>query len=518
MFKFLKLRNSVFGDSRRLVPFRSIIHKPLFIFIALVFSFVSIVPVKVKAAAPQIRPQFKPILDTDIVNFQDSYLNLDPAAQAAASILFGAYVTEYAGLADYGYVFDEVPTDVTLKERLIFIGDQVVDSLFLPVNMADQLVLTPLINLGQGIINKVKGVTNVDDFYEDILDASDYGLSYTPDIGFSLNQLFAKSGGLNNWQLHKISFNDFNWNQRTLTVNEQAQYDAALNLLGSPRAFCNIFPGYSNVIFASEDLLNTYNNLFINLTDNKIYLCDDFGNIPARIQLELTVAYNGGSAHYDPFYRNVFSYPVSQSINQVSDYIPILNSLFNNFTICPFLNSSNTGLPSNLFNVRIGLNFAESVPFEVYKGLGISDTNALQYLNPIKDAVFDLKALLEQIVAAQPDPALELPLKPIIYNITQVDGSPLTAEDLQGTAFNVTPPESGINIPVNAFLPMFDNGKGFISYMWYMTKPLVSYTRSLLDVLTFDPVNGFNASGPGYFVLGVAGLGLIGGIIVKFLL
>lgn len=65
---------------------------------------------------------------------------------------------------------------------------------------------------------------------------------------------------------------------------------------------------------------------------------------------------------------------------------------------------------------------------------------------------------------------------------------------------------------------MFDNGKGFISYMWYMTKPLVSYTRSLLDVLTFDPVNGFNASGPGYFVLGVAGLGLIGGIIVKFLL
>lgn len=525
MFKFLKLRNSITGDARRHVPFTSIIHKPLLLIFALLFSFVCVVPVKVSAVAPQIRPQFKPILDTDIVNFQESYLQLDPAAQAAASLLFGAYVTEYAGLADYGYVFDSVPTEASLKERLIFIGDQLVDTLFLPVNMADQLVLTPLINLGQGIVNKVKGVTNVDDFYDDILDASDYGLSYTPDIGYALNQFLVKSGGLYNWQFKVSDFYNFTWKYRepnSILQQEYNQYFILYTGYGSPLQFNNLNPNSMsyNSYYFSDDLVNHY-IMFIDTDNHQVYMVDSSGS---RFSTQ-DHYYILGIDYYNPAYVTHTNYTMSH--NKTYSYNPsdfnnlvdLAKYVYNNINLVVQLEGSS----QKQFNysnqtVYYGTDWNNKTLLLNNSDLGFSQTDSLQLLNPISDAVFDLKALVEQIVQNQPDPNYELPLQPIVYNVTQVNGSPLTAEDLEGISFNVTPPDSGIDIPLNVFAPLFDNGKGFISYMWYMTKPLVSYTRSLLDVLTFDPIGGFNASGPGYFVLGVVGLGVIGGVIVKFLL
>lgn len=520
MFKFLKLWNSDSGDARRHVPFASIINKPLFVLIAFVFSFVAIVPVKVYASAVPPLPEVEPIYDTSIYTFQESYNQLSPAAQAAASILFGAYVLEYAGFADFGTVFKEPPADADVWERLEFTGRQIVDTLFLPINAADQLVLSPLIELGQGIVNKVKNVNSVQGFTSDILDAEQYGLRYSPDIGFSINQVLAMNGGLFNWQFKQSPF--------STTI----QYDAFTNLstvLFSSwnEAFASIHgvrvnqipanPSAKNQAFGNN-LFGIYHNVFLNTSNNTIYLCDDSGNLMPTIHNAVPFIYILNSSGYSlqsGSGRESYS-PVTFNPNLYSDYTSIIDALYNgslSFSTVYFI-----FLQDFVENVYFGSSWDNREILTNETDLGFTQTDSLQYLNPIKDAIFDLKGMVEQIVDAQPDSNYELPLKPIIYNITQVNGSPLTAEDLEGISFNVTPPESGIDVPANVFLSFFDDGKGFISYMWYMTKPLVAYTRSLLDVLTFDPVDGFNASGPGYFILGVAGLGLIGGVIVKFLL
>lgn len=532
MFKFLKLRNSDSGDARRHVPFASIIHKPLFLIFAFIFSFICVVPVKVSALADPV-PQFNVINGTDLNTFIGGYSSASSDIQWITNALIGAQALEYGGLGNYATRFNQLPDDADVWDRIVLIGEKITDDLMSPYVAADR-AFSKIIDYAQGALNFARGFVSQAAFLAHVNSLSNFYLEYSPEFGSQLNQFFAVNGGLYNWQTSVSDWDSgFIYQQRTLSGTLQNEYNLALSNITQPRMFANSNWysdssnwGVGNIVFGPSFQFD----LFINTTSHTVNsLFDSFPSfdvVGVRFDYNQVISgsvntnvtpFSGLSVNYNPSSFSTYNDIANYYLSSTNGLFTLYNSNWFNTGISFVMQFPYSALVRNVY---VGPSREDAVLIQNLSDLGFSDTDSLQVLNPVpgSDFMFDLKAMIEEIVQAQPDPALELPLKPIIYNVTQVNGSPLTAEDLEGISFNVTPPESGIDIPLDVFAPFFDNGKGFISYMWYMTKPLVMYTRSFLDAITFDPVDGFNASGPGYFILGVAALGLIGGVIVKFLL
>lgn len=529
MFKFFKIRTSDFGDARRHVPFASIIHKHVLpLFVSLLFCFVMVVPVKVSALADPV-PQFNSISDTDITTFIGGYNAASQDVQWITNALIGSQVFEYSGLGSYKARFEQLGSDADVWDRLVLVGEKVTDDLMAPYVAADRS-FSKIIDFATGALNFAKSFASKTAFLSHVNSVQNFYLEYSPEFGSQLNQFFAVQGGLYDWQFQPMSidqFGSFTFKTASMTSSLSAEYSQYYSqyIAPYPHIQCNsasslynyyVVPSVSDMSFLAE-----FHNLC--LFNGYAYLYNDSG--VSNDSHHFTFSTNLFHNNYMVFVNNVYSnnsYLGYATYDQSLTYAQILNNIFTSFS--PLFNSSSNYLAFDLRpfiqHVYYGSNWANRIELNLASDLGFSDTDSMQVLNPLpgSDMLFDVKGMVEQIVEADPDPALELPMQPIIYNITQVNGDPLSAQDLEGLSFNVKPTQSGIDFSPDVFLPMFNGGSGFISYMWYMTKPLVLFTRDLLDSLTFDPVNGFSASGPGYFILGVAGLGVIGGVIVKFLL
>lgn len=156
----------------------------------------------------------------------------------------------------------------------------------------------------------------------------------------------------------------------------------------------------------------------------------------------------------------------------------------------------------------IGSSFATSVPYTTTSTLGLS--------MPISKTVVrvpstDVAISVQDVISALEGDTDELSVVDYLdANAISLDGSAVTwsriasavsaieSNLLQGSGLSISP-------------SFFSGFTSYIQYLWSFAEPLVLYTRDLLVCLTFD------GQGIAWIFFGVCSLGVIGGVVYKFL-
>lgn len=514
MFKFLKLRKSDSGDARRHVPFTSIIHKhvlPLLLSLILVlFSSVK----NVYAVDIPLPPVWLPMNPYNSDALHNNYVLLNDDQKKIVHEIMGAYGSVFLGLAANPL---QNPIDTVLKARswLQEYGSTFLNTIF------DSTVQAPraMQDLVGSVTYKASTYSSYDDYVNDTNPEVSSGLEkymqFTPELTVAYKNWFAVNGSVYDWQMHSSPWpSSFTWNEVELG-SAAIEYNSYIAQLPD-----YIVKANQNDYYNTQVSIPHQYNLFFDTTNNYVYLANDSGG---RID-----TIGGRSYIYIWRYANV-NYPARNlndlyiacsrlSISAVSGvtYKDKTVNIFNNFTQIMHTGSFSFDPTDVINHVYVGADWTNKEELYNIDDLNIAASPSAYIDNVGNDAFVNINGLIGYLGSDVTD------VREGVFENTLVrDGDhavELTDSILNAIDRAVEETKSGIVIPTDVFSSLFDGGKGFISYMWYMTKPLVVYTRDLLDLLTFDPVDGFNASGPGYFILGVVGLGVIGGVIVKFLL
>lgn len=506
---FLKLSSFWFGAARRHCPFTSIIHKPISFLFAVIFFSLHCFLVPVSALA---QPSFQPVIDTQFYQLPQF---VDPLTDPQLDIFYfilGSQLVEYAGLS--GYKLDNPYTEPeSVGEWFKKIG---ID-LYNDVLGSFVAVGAPIVAGGKWLKDLYANIagaanfagyfnnTSFQDFLNDV-DENGLSLELYPSMFGALNQFLANKGGLYDWQVSTSPFiTNLEWNISYLNQNQINDYMSWVNNNPYNVRINNNIATFTNDRFGSN-LFNVYHNLFIDSGNHSINICDDFGNFISGVHYLNEIWYVTSNSQLNSGVDRSFGF-VSATYDplQYNSYIDIANDFFNNKWK---LNSKIVFYDDFINHVYVGTSWNSKTELFNNTDLNFDDNPSQDVLVPINNTLLDIKGLIQDLLETNDLRA------PAIDNLTLPDGSPLPAAQLQPISIAVDLPESGIVIPEG----LFGSSKGFIDYLWFMTKPLVQYTHDFLGTMWFDGVDGFDFSGPAPIVFGVITLGLIGGLIVKFLL
>lgn len=527
LFRFLS------GGARRLPPLRSVF--------ILLFSFVFVFgSCLVPSSAAMVQPQIQPISGATPVQVTDYVSSLTPDQLEIFYLLSGSQAISYTGFGNYEIT--EAPQSSSDSANWLktigqkFYTDLFFGSIGLPSSVAPDLYDALL-----GNAQYSAGVSSSFSQWVSQVQSSEEPFFIPLGVGLipAFNQVFAQYGGFNQWQSSTLFYDplmfSFSWLTYPLSGNVLVDYESVYFSMVSPKVRFSAVSSSSNhrnSVFSCSRFhgnsgyfdFNRFHNIFINTSSHLVYLCDDLGVQATNGRYsnwELNVSNNSYIGNQDQYvYIKSFSSSEYSNIGEVfsaiNDNPQLLVSAINDGYFYPCLSDFVVGLyygDSWLSRVEwssdIDLGFAQPSPAPA------------SVSSPVEEYLLDIKGLLEDLVGAQ------LAQQPVYDNLYDSDGQPVTDPATTPISVSVSWPDSGIIIPIGLFGSLTDDG-GYIDYLWFMTKPLVQFTKSLVDSFTFDgfdgadPVSGetvhFSGSGPGMIVFGVVSVGLISGFVVKCLL
>lgn len=327
---------------------------------------------------------------------------------------------------------------------------------------------------------------------------------------------FYGEGGLYQWQFSSTlilpSDFDFVWNTTTMSGSSNEAYYRYLNNMAFPHVRA-ISSGSNYNAYVSGNVFTYYHNIFVNLTNNTVYLCDDNGNkAPYSSSFDYLDYFNGSVR----FSNNTV---YTQTLNFLN--YGNLRSLFTALNNQPYLilnlfyttaNTIDFSLSDFVEALYIGYTWDDKAPWTSDFDLNLSPTSQYVTVNSPTNVIYlDLNGFMHDLYD---NPTIIYNY--VIDNSVDPSGNPVTSGDFDPISKYITIPQSGINIGLDFFKlpdgssPLFDT---YIADLWRNTKDMVIYCGDILDVFTLD-----GGGGLAYVVYGAIGVGVIGGIFSKFLL
>lgn len=480
----------------------------------LVFVFVSCGPiVKAHATGVSVPQPFFPITPWSAGNVSGNYDDLTDEQKEIADYIIGSGAAQYGGMSNY-WLRSAYDASDSVESWFKSIGGNVLTTIY---NAASVLVTAPqlVVSYIGSAIYKASQYNSYSDFKTDVDNADHVYMPYVPGLSSAWFDFFGAYGSLYDWQFSATELNPagfaFTYNTMSMNNSFQLQYNQYLLELALPHVRANYPSGYqANDIF-SHSFFQTYHNVFVNTTNNSIYLCDDYGN-KAYDDFYSDFLYYGYYGSGGIYKSTTHLKTAAYASNSYNSVLEIYNAISNGnmrfvrdyygyteyyFAYADFI----TGL-------YIGDTWANKRPWAIDNDLNLGLPASLTNIDEVeKDVLVDIKGLVQDLV----DGLTDLKQAVVDNAVVKDDVSELVTKVIYTTDRVRTSPD--VTIPIDVFKPVFgENQDGYIWYLWNMTKPLVLYTRDLLNTLLF------NGNGIAWIVYGVIAIGLIGGLVVKFLL
>lgn len=481
----------------------------------LVFVFVSCGPiVKANATGVSVPQPFFPITPWSAGNVNGNYDDLTDEQKEIADYIVGAGAAQYGGMSNY-WLRSAYDTSDTVESWFKSIGGNVFSTVG---NLATALVTAPqlVVSYIGSAIYKASQYNSYSEFETEVENADEVYLPYVPGLSSAWYDFFGAYGSLYQWQFQNIPlsvsnlsnglvYNDISFTYLSSSI--QQQYIQELDNLQLPHVRFNYPSNNYFKGFVGGDLFTNYHNIFADTHYNICYLCDDFGN----------AAPNYNSVRYVSIYKYGSNVSVQKSglgygtssIN-ISGYSTI-GDLYN--AICSnqvtfFTTSGGVWLSDYIQGMFYGDSWANRKVWSIDTDLNLGIPDTVTNIDEVyKDILVGIKGLVEDLAQGLTD----LKQAVIDNSLVKDDVGELVTKIIYTTDRIRTSPD--VIIPIDVFNPVFgENQNGYIWYLWNMTKPLVLYTKDLLNALLF------NGNGIAWIIYGVVAIGLIGGLVVKFLL
>lgn len=468
-----------------------------------------------------------PSVPFDIFPLLDSYDQLSDDQKRIADVIAGSYGTSYSGWAGYSYSGTWIDAAHDLADQITKFGSQIFDSL----GNLGEFIVDPLGSGTRAVVDALGGavayaaeqISSFSDWWSDnIYDADSGGggghsfiVDGSPSGSLELNQgfmnLVGPGIGLYDWQVQiKPFIANIVWPTYTLSGTVQQQYDALVSSLEIPHVRANMLDYQRNMVFGSA-YFSVYNNLFLNTSNSTISIVDSSGVQPSSsLSAYFVDVYNNGSS-----VRIVESYPFwdhsfSVNFSNYDTYVALIQDFYNH----RFGNGNYLWYEDFINHVYVGANWASRQEIFNIDDLNFDDTYERTSIdNPTIPFAIDIAKLITTLIdklAGTQDAVDGVSIKDAVIGATidKATGETITRAQTERIAVQVQYPSSGIIVPDG----LFSNLGKYITYLYQQTKPLILYTRDLITALTFD------GTGLSWIFFGAVSVGLIGGIICKFLL
>lgn len=317
---------------------------------------------------------------------------------------------------------------------------------------------------------------------------------------------------------------------------------------------------FSTFAFYDNASANTYNNFIVNFSpvfftnvglswsDNEIQVLISLNSYPDTLYIQRNVGYQ----FYRFGYYNVNSFGISGkriTPEKITSYqVFIGDRPYGEFNLTmPIVNTNSTHSLADLIQIAFNKTPLNSIgalagrqdslngyypfishvilvddlntlsnPEEIFNTTGVELTGGDSVSKiPLTDLLLYIKRLETDLPFPYPatDP---VPIKQIIINNTyNYNGDPSDDDDYQPAV--ITRVDQAYTDPISVDDGWFTSASDYIRYMWDMTKPVVEYTKDMLDVFTIDNDDG-NVSGLSLVIYASVTIGVAGGVLSKLLL
>lgn len=514
---------------------KDLLYNPIFqgvrrtfaLLLCMLFVFVFVVsPIKVKAEAFPIPPLWLPMNPYNAQGLEGNYVLLNDDQKKIVKEVIGAANTVYLGMGGYAL---QMPITGIQATRQFYqeYGSTFLNTFWAQI-MGTSRAMTDFVG---STIYKASTYDTYEEYEADtapsVTSSEHKYFQISPELTVAFKNWYRANGGVEQWQMQPVSISSigsFHWYHFTMNQTAQYQYEQYLGNIDLPHVQINYYrsnvhsTGFTTAMSGGEFFTN-YCYLFINTQNGYIYLVNQNGSSAVNTSIP--------TVYYESYYGRVYSengtvqprngYP----INGYADIPTALNAVFSDGLLFYRGSSSDpyfTPVP-NLQNfvkaIYYGATWADRQPYTMVEDLNIGNADS-EYIQNIDNIGYvDINTLIGQIA----DEVINL-REVVEESVLVKDGDTAIpyADSLQVAIDKyINQPESGVVIPVDIFGEL-TSANGPVSYLWFMTKPLVSYTGDLLGILTLDGDGTFQFTGLGYIVIGVVTVGIIGGLVTKCLL
>lgn len=451
-------------------------------------------------------------------NVFTNYDNLTDSQKEIAEFLAGGVGTAYCGWRNYRYnTVYNFTSDVksawkSFGSKLFLYTSPSYWQIYLKNNLSSTL---------GSIINYASSITSSFEAWHDSFSSSDFSIDYSSDLNQDIVDFFNYSD-FDDWQFTQRDFvSDYKLDTSFFTPNvANLFYSYPYALGGTNSSYVYFFSSTAKYLFIDTDDYCYY------ITDGECFNC-------YSVPLDGNYSIGASNFTFGPFYlydpsTNSYVYNHSIDLIGVNTYQPFYG-IFHSLSDVPQLVSN---ILNNTFRVgfwRSGSPYIFSVHFcntniQVVAGptfdtaetiYNIDDLNfdddyvRYSYSNPIVDTVLDLSGLESDLVNTT-----DIQTSVIDNSFVKSSCASLSLSDISTVELSVTSPQSGITIAPDFFKGL----NKYINYLWSFTKPLVSFTSNLLSCFTITDSSGVAIGGLSWAVFGVISVGIISGVVSKFLL
>lgn len=476
-----------------------------------------------------------PSVPFDLSPLLKSYDQLSDDQQKIADAIAGSYGTSYSGWAGYSYSGSWTDAAHDLADQITKFGSQIFDSLG---NLGEYIV-DPLGSASRAVVDALGGAvayaaeqsSSFSDWWSDNIYDVDGGggagksfaVDGSPSGSLELNQgfmnLVGPGIGLYDWQFQTKPFTtSVSWNQRTMSAVQRTQWNSYYNQFSIPVRINSAYTNNSDIVLDLSSV-SEYCNLFFNTSYNTVKLYDSNGNDYYNINLRVPDLVFNSQNNIVLFSGEAWFMSVQKSWNlgNYNTYVDGIKAFYNSAYYKIANNDSSYGfvfLEDFVKHVYVGANWASRQEIFNIDDLNFDDTYERTSIdNPTIPFAIDIAKLITTLIdklAGTQDAVDGVSIKDAVIGATidKATGDTITTAQTERIAVQVQYPSSGIVVPDG----LFSNLGKYITYLYQQTQPLILYTRDLITALTFD------GTGLSWIFFGAVSVGLIGGVICKFLL
>lgn len=488
--------------------------------VCMLFTFVFVVsPIKVKAEAYPIPPVWLPMNPYNAQGLEGNYVLLNDDQKEIVKEIIGAVNVVNLGFGQY-VLMNPISGVANTRQFLREYGGTFLETFWTQI-MGTSRAMTDFVG---STIYKASTYDTLEEYEADTSPSVSTGsqkyFQISPELTVAFKNWYRANGGVEDWQIKTKPFEtDLDYYEPPMDASGKTLYESYLDTMPLPHIKATLTSpsqdAWGNYVFG----FNNFDDIVLFITPSYYQLLHADGSIiePSNIGNFKMLSGYGNSADlltlgYDRLNFSSRTYDSSQ-FNTVVD---LVNYLFD----------------TNIFSVTgIGslILYASDYVKTVYYGTSWNDKHVVvniddlnigstpsEYIDNIPDTGYvDINTLIGQIA----DEVINL--RDVVEESVLVKDNtvviPYADSLLVAIDKYINQPESGVIIPVDIFGGL-TGANGPVSYLWFMTKPLVSYTGDLLGLLTLEGDGTFQFTGLGYIVIGVVTIGIIGGLVTKCLL
>lgn len=498
--------------------------------VCMLFTFVFVVsPIKVKAEALPIPPVWLPMNPYNAQGLEGNYVLLNDDQKEIVKEIIGAVNIVNLGFGQY-VLMNPISGVANTRQFLRDYGGTFLETFWTQI-MGTSRAMTDFVG---STIYKASTYNSLAEYEADTTPSVSSGsqkyFQISPELTVAFKNWYRANGGVEDWQTQVKPFTtDIPFNT---TYGSSAQGTLAYNYVDSfgltvSRGNLNSsgYFSYCYLGFAQEY------NLFLNISTGKAVIVNANGETVSSPRLShyscIIAPYGSNpSVYYDSvlsginadYYFPQFFNALNLSFDTSIPYVETVRKIFNAEGYSHsyiYSNGINVLLDSVVKHVYVGADWSSKQEIYNIDDLNIGSSPS-EYIDNISDTGYvDINTLIGKIA----DEVINL-REVVEESVLVKDNNEAVpyAESLQVAIDKyINQPESGVVIPSDIFGGL-TGANGPVSYLWFMTKPLVSYTGDLLGLLTLDGDGTFQFTGLGYIVIGVVTIGIIGGLVTKCLL